>query len=261
MVSISQSFPIRLQLGETSFSLHGILEAIGIFLAFRYYLLLRKQQGDAIYSEHRIWIVIAAALGAVLGSRLIGSLENLPQWLNSQNKLQYFWTNKTLIGGLLGGLFGVEFMKNLIGEKQRSGDLFVYPLLLGMIIGRTGCFTTGVYEETYGIPSTLPWAMDLGDGLCRHPVVLYEISFLILLWIAIKITRKQRTLDSGASFRIFMIGYLFFRFILDFIKPGWRYAFGLGTIQLACLAGLAYYSRYLLKPRLLLAEKSSPDAR
>lgn len=248
-----QTFPIQLQVGANAVSLHGILEAIGIFLAFRYYLLLRRQNGDAISSEHRIWIVIAAALGAVLGSRIIGALENVPQWMTAPDKLQYFWGNKTLVGGLLGGLFGVESVKKLIGEKQRSGDLFVEPLLLGMIIGRIGCFTTGIYEETYGVPSNLPWAMDLGDGILRHPVVLYEISFLIFLWIAIRKARKQWHLEPGSAFKLFMIGYLAFRFLLDFIKPGWRYAFGLGSIQLACLGGLIYYSRYLIKPRSLFA--------
>jgi prolipoprotein diacylglyceryltransferase len=255
MILIDWTFPMNLQIGSARLSMHGIFEAIGIFVAFRYYLILRRRNGDSIASENRIWIIIAAALGAVLGSHLIGSLENVPQWMNAPNKLAYFWGNKTLVGGLLGGLFGVEFVKKLIGENQRSGDLFVYPLLLGMIIGRIGCYSTGVYEETYGIPSNMPWAMHLGDGILRHPVVLYEILFLILLWIAIVQSRKHWLLEPGAAFKIFMVAYLAFRFLLDFIKPGWRYVFGLGTIQLVCLAGLAYYSRYLIKPRLLLAAK------
>ncbi len=177
------------------------------------------------------------------------------------DKLQYLWGNKTLVGGLLCGLFGVELVKKLIGEHQRSGDLFVYPLLLGMIIGRLGCFTTGIYEETYGLPSTLSWAMDLGDGILRHPVVLYEIVFLLLLWLGISRVRAEWMLDAGASFKLFMIGYLCFRFVLDFVKPGWRYAFGLGTIQLSCLIGLLYYSRYLIRPRLLLASYITHNAR
>jgi prolipoprotein diacylglyceryltransferase len=251
---------MQIQIGDAAISLHGILEAVGIFAAFRYYLYLRRHTGDAISSENRIWIVIAATLGAVIGSRLIGALENVPQWVAAPGKLQYFWGNKTLVGGLLGGLFGVEMVKRAIGEQQRSGDLFVFPLLLGMVIGRVGCFTTGIYEQTYGIASSLPWAMDLGDGIPRHPVVLYEIAFLLLLWAAIASIKARRSLDTGASFKLFMIAYLCFRFVLDFIKPGWRYAFGLGTIQLTCLAGLLYYSRYLIQPRLLLAPYTAHNA-
>jgi phosphatidylglycerol:prolipoprotein diacylglycerol transferase len=57
---------------------------------------------------------------------------------------------KTVAGGSLGGLFGVEVVKNIIGEKQKSGDLFTYPIILALIIGRIGCFTTAIYEQTYG---------------------------------------------------------------------------------------------------------------
>jgi prolipoprotein diacylglyceryltransferase len=122
-----------------------------------------------------------------------------------------------------------------------------------MILGRIGCFTAGVYEQTYGLPTSLPWALNLGDGIGRHPVTLYEIAFLITLWIVLYRASVTYVLEKGALFKMFMISYLLFRFLLDFIKPGWRYAFGLGSIQLACLAGLIYYSPFILKPRLLLS--------
>jgi prolipoprotein diacylglyceryltransferase len=55
--------------------------------------------------------------------------------------------------------------------------------MLAMIIGRIGCFLTGIYEETYGIPTDSVFGMHLGDQYLRHPVALYEIV-LILLWMA-----------------------------------------------------------------------------
>ena len=261
MPSFIWQYPLRLQIGGATVLLHGVLETVGIFLAFRYYLWLRKRKGDTINSSDRIWIVIGATFGAVLGARIIGAMENVPEWMAAPNKLQYFWGNKTLAGGLLGGLAGVEIIKKRIGVRQRSGDLFVFPLLLGMIVGRIGCFSTGIYEQTYGVPTSLPWAMDLGDGIPRHPVALYEIVFLLLLWIALRAVQRRWVLDEGAAFKLFMMAYLVFRFLLDFIKPGWRYALGLGTIELACLAGLIYYSRYLIHPRLLLAPNAINHAR
>lgn len=255
------TFPYSVHIGQEVILLHGVFEFLGIFIAFRYYLFLRRRRGDTINSENRIFIVIGATFGAVIGSHLLGALENIPEWMASASKWKYLYGNKTLVGGVLGGLFGVEFVKLLAGEKQRSGDLFVFPLLLGMIIGRIGCFSAGVFEETYGLPSKLPWAMDLGDGILRHPVALYEIVYLILLWITLSVLNKKLPLDSGALFKIFMIGYLLFRFLLDFIKPGWRYCLGLGSIQLACLGGLAYYGRYLFNPTLLLKKKELSYAR
>jgi len=247
-------FPYSIHIGAETVLLHGLFEAIGIFVAFRYYLLIRKKQGDNIPTMNRVWIIIGATLGDVLGARIIGTLEIVPEWYPHHLTWSYFWGNKTLVGGLLGGLAGVETMKKLIKEKHNSGDLFTYPLILGMIIGRIGCFTAGIYEETYGFPTNLPWGMNLGDGIMRHPVTLYEILFLILLWIALKQVQKKYILEQGALFKMFLVSYLVFRLLLDFIKPGWRYFFGLGTIQITCILGLLYYIRYLLKPRLLILQ-------
>jgi len=235
--------------------LHGIFEFLGIFVAFRYYLWLKRRQGDPIERERRIYVLTGAALGAVLGMRIIGALEDVPAWLAAPSFWLYFYGNKTLVGALLGGLAGVELVKKMACEKAHTGDLFTYPLILGMIIGRIGCFSAGVQEQAYGIPSQLPWAMDLGDGVLRHPVALYEILFLLLLWVGIAQAAKRYQLPQGGLFRLFLISYLLFRFLLDLIKPGWRYFFGLGTIQLACIGGLLYYSAYILHPASITGPK------
>ncbi len=248
-------FPFTLHIGQYPVLLHGLFEFAGIFVAFRYYVWLRKQQGDTISQEHRIYAITGAALGAVIGARLVGAMENLPEWMSAPSAWAYFAGNKTLVGGLLGGLAGVEIAKKIAGEKRSTGDLFTYPLLAGMIIGRIGCFSAGIHEETYGVPSHLPWSMDLGDGIARHPVTLYEIVFLVLLWIGLASVRRRFVLDEGALFKLFMIAYLVYRFLQDFIKPGWRYCLGMGTIQLVCIAGLLYYGRYIIHPRSLIVSK------
>lgn len=238
-----------------SIPLHAVMETLGMFLGFRYFLRLRKQQGDKLPDNNRIWVIIGAIFGALAGSRFLGALENPVALLHSEHPLQYLYQNKTIVGGLLGGLAGVEGIKSVIGESRSSGDLFTYPLILAMIIGRIGCFSMGVFEETYGLPTTLPWGMQLGDGLLRHPVCLYEIVFLLLLWRGLSLAGKKYQLVSGARFQLFMIAYLLFRFLLDFIKPGFRYSFGLSSIQLACLAGLLYYIRTIISPSRLILKQ------
>ncbi|XZF12954.1 prolipoprotein diacylglyceryl transferase [Chitinophagaceae bacterium MMS25-I14] len=254
------NYPVTIHIGHASILLHSIMELAATFIAFRYYLLLKRRQQDVVSDQNRILVIVAAAFGAVLGARIIGSLENLPEWGHSADKLSYFWGNKTLAGGLVGGLASVELTKKLIKEKQSTGDLFVYPLLLGMIIGRIGCFSAGMAEETYGLPSYLPWAINLGDGIPRHPVTLYEIAMLILLWICLKLAERKYVFQPGAKFKVVMIVYMIFRLLQDFIKPGWRYLFGLGTIQITAILTLLYYYRYLLHPQLLIISRKKTPA-
>ena len=238
------TFPLTLHVGPLQITAHAILEVAAYFIGFRYFLHLRKQQGDAIAANNRQWIILGAAFGAWLGAHLVGALEDPVGWAQSGHPFLHFFLSKTILGGLLGGLAGVELTKLIIGEKHSSGDLFTYPLILAMIIGRMGCLSMGVYEPTYGNPTHLPWAMDLGDSIYRHPTALYEIIFLGLLWLTLAGIENRFVLRSGARFQLFMMGYLLYRFTVDFIRPGFRWwEGGLTTLQLTALLGLIYYLR------------------
>lgn len=237
------TFPLVFRIGPFSILAHLVFEVLGIAIGFQYFLYLRRKQKDTISEPNRLWILVGAALGALIFSRLIGSLENPVQFFNSPNRLLYFYLNKTIVGALFGGLICVEIVKKIIGEKRSSGDLFVYPLLLGMMIGRIGCLSMGIHEQTYGLPSDLPWALYLGDGIRRHPVALYEILFLGTLWLSFVCIEKNVNFREGIRFQFFLMAYFIFRFMIDFIKPGYKFSFGLSTIQLTCLLGMLYYSR------------------
>ena len=246
------NFPVTIEIGSAKILLHAVLELAAFFTGFRYFLWLKKKQGDAISSPNRIWIIIGAIFGAFIVSRLIGGLEDPTQIAKADNVFLYFYQNKTVVGGLLGGLAGVEIIKKFIGEKKASGDLFVDPFILALIIGRIGCFSMGIHEEVYGNETNFFTGMDLGDGRLRHPVALYEIIFLVVLWISLRYTTSRLSFQPGALFKIFMISYLLFRFIIDFIKPHYTFNFGLSVIQVSCLAGLIYYSPFILQPRKLI---------
>jgi len=118
----------------------------------------------------------------------------------------------------------------------------VLPLCLGIAIGRVGCFLTGLADHTYGSPTSLPWGVDFGDGIPRHPVPLYEIAVLALiaLWA---LRRRTEIAARGDLFKGFMIAYLSWRLLIDFMKPDPALVLGLSAIQIACLAGLVYYAR------------------
>ena len=229
---------------------HTAFEVAAYFVGMRLFLWQRKRLAPPVLADRdrSLWIGVAAICGAALGAKLgywvedpRNAFANFPDW-------RHLLEGKTIVGALLGGLIGVEAIKRAIGAQGSSGDAFALPLMIGIAIGRIGCFLAGLDDHTYGNPTQLPWAVDFGDGVPRHPTQLYEIAFLLVL--AMLLYYRRRALGrAGDSFRVFMIAYLGFRLVVDFIKPVPFYYLGIFSgIQLLCLAGLLYYHRDI--PRL-----------
>jgi phosphatidylglycerol---prolipoprotein diacylglyceryl transferase len=194
------------------------------------------------------WGLLAgAAVGAAVGSR---GLYMLQYWSALAGQPLAMWLGgKTIVGGLLGAIVGVEVAKRALNWNTSTGDGFVLPVMVAIAIGRVGCQLSGLSDLTYGNVTTLPWGWNYGDGLPRHPTALYEILGIIAL--AVLLTVARFTTRRGDHFRAFIVGYLLLRFCLDFLKPPFGAASAgalvpelwgaLSAIQWVCLAGLAYY--------------------
>jgi phosphatidylglycerol:prolipoprotein diacylglycerol transferase len=237
------SFPVYFPVGPLRVHPHLVLEALAYFVGYRVYLKQRDRSGDHLSARDRMWIVAAAVCGAAIGSKLLYWLADPSLTLRKWNDLFYLMAGKTIVGGLIGGLIAVEAIKHRLGILRRTGDLFAIPLCIGIAIGRIGCFLSGLGDDTYGVATGLPWGIDFGDGLRRHPVQLYEIVWLgaMTLWLW-KFSEKPRR--EGDLFKGFMVGYFGFRLAIDFLKPGVALA-GLTSIQWACVMMLLYYCRDL----------------
>ncbi|MFK7908823.1 MAG: prolipoprotein diacylglyceryl transferase [Chitinophagales bacterium] len=238
--------PFEPTIGGYPINIHLVLEYLAFFLAFQYYVFLRKQSKDVISSNNRLSIIVGAIFGALLGSRLMGFLENPFITFSAENLLQLLNT-KTIMGGLFGGLIGVETAKWVIGEKESSGDLFTLPIVLGIFIGRIGCFLSGIKEFTYGKPTSFFMGMDLGDGINRHPTSLYELIYLVLLFFVLKKVSELDRLEKGHLFQLFMLSYFGFRFLIEFLKPNIFFVLGLSSIQWLCVLCFFYYRKTIWK--------------
>lgn len=239
------NFPVYISVGALKIHPHLFFEAIAYSVALR--LSLRNFRRDRVKPTQRSSIVVGAMVGALIGAKVLVMLQHINLWWQQRSLfLLMLLQGKTVVGALLGALLGVELTKKLIGVQQSTGDAFVYPLISGMIIGRIGCFLTGLSDRTYGVATNLPWAIDFGDGIPRHPTQLYEIGFLILLMVFLNL-RSRFSMQSGDLFKFYMIGYLSFRLIIDAIKPEFHPVLGLSAIQIACLFALLYYSRSIPK--------------
>ena len=215
---------------------HLLFETLGYVVAGLLYRQLRARQGDHLDDTARGWVVVAAVLGAAAGSKLL-------YWLSDpSHALADPMGGTSVVGGLGGALAAVEWTKQRLGIARATGDLFVLPLVVGIALGRVGCFLTGLDDHTHGLPSALPWAVDFGDGP-RHPAQLYEVAFLLAFGAALSRWRFPR---EGDLFKAFMVGYLAFRLWLEAIKPGIA-MLGLNAIQWTCLAALLYYGRVVVR--------------
>jgi prolipoprotein diacylglyceryltransferase len=241
------SFPAYLHLGSVVVHPHWIFESLAYMAGFYLYRRLRRQHGDVIESRARWWVIAAAMIGGLAGSRILSAFEN-PLFLEDRwIRPQLLLGGKTIVGGLAGGLIAVESVKRLQGIRVATGDLLALPLVLGIAIGRIGCFLSGLEDESYGLATGLPWGVDFGDGIARHPTQLYEVIVLAGLG-GMLMTRARMTATVGDRFKLFMVVYLGFRLLVEFIKPVVRLG-GLSAIQWVCLAVVAYYAPHV--PRLV----------
>lgn len=242
-------FPFDINIGSVVVPIHLITDALSFYFGYRYFLYLRNKKGDHITEDNRWWLIIGAAGGALIGSRLLAALE-FPSLFFNPPSLIFYYANKTIIGGVVGGIIGVEIAKKIIGEKKSSGDLFTFPLLMAIVVGRIGCFLTGVKDGTAGSVSNLPWAIDQGDGLLRHPTSLYEILYLLVLWPIFYYLNSKNSFRDGELFKYFIVVYLGFRFFIEFIKPVEVLVFGLSAIQIACVITVLVYLFQLWKSKI-----------
>jgi prolipoprotein diacylglyceryltransferase len=229
------TFPVDINLFGFHPHPHALLEVLAYSCGFQLYVFTRQRWPRAtVPIEQNLWLIVGCVFGALAGSKLLAWIESPLDYWQHRGELAALIGGKTIVGGLLGGWAGVEIAKKRLGIPHSTGDAFVFPLIVGIAIGRVGCFLTGLPDHTYGDHTSLPWSVDFGDGP-RHPTQLYEIAFLIVLAIALAI-RMRRPHENGRLFRLFMLGYLAFRFFVEFIKPVYNPYLGMSMIQLACLA-------------------------
>lgn len=155
---------------------------------------------------------ICLAVGGAAGAWLLGSFNTLR---DTRPALSH-----SIAGALAGAIIAVEFWKWWRGVRDSTGGPFVIPLTIGIIVGRWGCLFAGLADQTYGAATSLPWAVDLGDGIARHPVQIYESIamgvFLAAYWRALLLKRNWAVTHA---FHAFVLFYAVQRFAWEFMKP------------------------------------------
>jgi phosphatidylglycerol:prolipoprotein diacylglycerol transferase len=197
-------------------------------------LLLRRSQARLPLSRwQKLGLGIGGFCGAMIGAKLPFVLSD---WDGMLSGLAWFSHGKTIMCGIVGGYLGVEIAKWSLDVRIKTGDTFAAPVAVAVATGRVACFFGGC---CFGTATSLPWGVCFptapdGGRLARHPTQLYEAGFhfacaALLLWLG------SRGLLRGQLIKLYILLYLGYRLITEFIRPEHVVALGLTAYQWAAL--------------------------
>lgn len=242
-------------------SSYSLFVGLGLFIGIAWFFfsvtLKEKNKEKKIGKLNAYYIVLSALIFGLLGSKILFFIENLDLIIknidrlnNIKNLLLLLLTGKSIVGGIIGGYFGVRFVKKKLKiENVRTGNKIAPAIALGMAIGRIGCFLTGC---CYGIETSLPIGIDFGDGITRFPTQLIECVFCLVLFIYLLYKQKtSKDLMPGILFKKLVLFYFTFRFFIEFIRGTSKNIMFLSIYQIICIIGIIYIVKKIKKEKLL----------
>lgn len=220
MIAYPEIDPVAIDLGFAKIHWYGLMYLIG-FIGAWVYGVQRTKRADIDWTRKQVEdVIFYGALGVVLGGRLGYTLfYNFSGFLD--NPISIFYIHQ---GGMSfhGGMLGVFVALYLFGRNNgmtffQVSDFIAPWVPIGLGAGRIGNF---INMELPGRPVDvmLPWAMDYGDHVARHPSSLYQalteglLLFFILWWYS----KKPRPLMAVSA--AFMFFYGVFRFVTEFFR-------------------------------------------
>jgi phosphatidylglycerol:prolipoprotein diacylglycerol transferase len=241
-------YPIIFEFGPVTIYSFGVFMALAALVAAWVVHLELKRRG--YNPELASTMVLAAALGGLLGARLLFIIENWNSFLRAPWDYILTGAGFTWYGGFLGGVIGVSWVVKkgkipwLVGA-----DIAAPALALAYGVGRLGCHFAG--DGDWGTVTSVPWGVaytnaiigwvDPGTGVPYppgvrvHPTPIYEfvgaVTVFALLW-----SMRGKNLASGTIAWLYLILSGVARFIVEFWRVNPPVALGLSEAQWFSLA-------------------------
>lgn len=220
MIAYPDIEAVALVIGPLKIHWYGLMYLVAIVSAWLL-ALYRARNSELGWSRKMVEdLIFIGALGVILGGRLGYTLfYNFPAFVDDPTTLFHIWKGgMSFHGGMLGVFLGLYIFGRRNGMTFFQVSDFVAPLIpLGLGAGRIGNF---INKELIGRPAetTMPWLMDYGDQIARHPSSLYQamtegLLLFLILWIY---SAKYRPLMAVSA--VFMFSYGCFRFMTEFFR-------------------------------------------
>ena len=129
----------------------------------------------------------------------------------------YIWEGgNAIFGALLGGAVGAYIGSRMTGIRFWSfADALAPGMLLAQAMGRLGNYFN---NELFGLPTTLPWGLEISqdnpafpvglpEGTLFHPTFLYEIIWNLAGIAVILFLERKINLRWGKAFGVYLIWY------------------------------------------------------
>lgn len=215
-------YPVLLDLGFFQLRSYGVFVALailtGIWFSTRE---ARRKELDASVVTDAAWLIVGAGL---LGARLYYIAFSHPAYYLAHpfEMLAVWHGGLSVHGALLGGLLaGVWHLYRRGLPFWRFADLVAPALILGQTVGQIACLLNG---DTYGRPTTLPWAITFTDpqamaplGVALHPIQLYELlAYLAVFLVVCQVSRRVK--QDGVVILTYAVGYGVARFAMEFFR-------------------------------------------
>ena len=162
----------------------------------------------------------AAVLGALIGSKLV-FVATYPALILAAFEGDNGWflawlSGDSAPGALLGGRLAV-WLAGREGRAVRVADALVLPVAAALLVLSLGVFFWALRGDGVGGPTGLPWGVDFGDGVARHPVMLYEALGLFAMVAMIR-TMSPGASGAGERSRLFLLVFCGFSMLIGFLK-------------------------------------------
>ena len=254
-------YPILFQSGALKIYSLGLLWAFAAVCAG--YIVRLELKRYRLDPELASSLVFVAAVGGLVGARLLFILEEWSYFHRSPWELIFSGAGFSWYGGLFGGVIAVTWwVRRHRIRWLTTADICAPALALGYGVGRIGCFLAG--DATWGKVTEMPWGMAFPNavagwadpvtglpypaGVKVHPTQIYESIQSIFVFGILWALRKKGYV-AGAMFWLYLVLAGSMRFLVEFWRANPIVGLGMSEYQWISLAVVALGLLKVLRQR------------
>lgn len=236
-----KTFP-TIDIGPIHLQVFGLCVAIGVIVGT--YVATRYGRRYDLPADEVLRIAPWLVLSGIAGARLTYVITNYNELDSPWHAFAIWQGGLQFTGGaIVASLVALPLLRRLKpAQRWHAADAVGLGLIVGQAIGRIGCIAVG---EHFGGAASAPFGLTWQGGRTLEPAppigtvfhqtAAYEALHLAVLFAALLVILRRRTLPPGVLIGVFCVWYGVLRFVTDFLRIHDRELFGLTGAQYGCI--------------------------